>query len=62
MSEKFNAGVSLIEQVAPATPAAGVIEIYGKSDHKVYIKDSTGAETDLTATGGGGGGSKSFSY
>jgi hypothetical protein len=39
---------------APATPGAGLLRFYAKSDHKVYIKDSTGAETDITTPGGGG--------
>jgi hypothetical protein len=48
--------VDIVEQTAPATPPAGVLRYYPKSDHKLYTKDSTGVETDLTATGAGGGG------
>lgn len=51
--------VELLEQTAPGTPSAGIVSLYVKaSDHKAYIKDSTGAETDLTA--GGAGASKSY--
>jgi hypothetical protein len=37
---------------APATPASPLVAVYAKTDHKVYQKDSTGAESLL---GGGGG-------
>lgn len=47
--------VQVDEIAAPGTPLAGKVRIYAKSDGKVYIKDDTGAETDLTATGGGSG-------
>ena len=43
------------EMAAPATPAAGKVAIYPKSDGKLYIKDDAGTETDLTSAGGGGG-------
>jgi hypothetical protein len=43
------------EQSAPATPGTGLVALYPKADGKLYIKDDTGAETDLTATGGAGG-------
>lgn len=45
--------VLLPEQTAPATPAAGRVAIYAKSDGKVYIKDDAGTETDITTPGGG---------
>jgi hypothetical protein len=41
------------EVAAPATPAAGNVAVYAKSDNKLYIKDDTGAETDLTSGGAG---------
>jgi hypothetical protein len=58
VAARFNAlrnGFTFDEQgAAPATPAAGKVVAYVKSaDKKIYIKDSTGLETDLTATGGG---------
>lgn len=42
------------EIAAPATPAAGYVAVYAKSDGKLYIKDDAGTETDLTAAGAGG--------
>lgn len=45
--------VTVPEIAAPATPAAGKVVIYVKSDGKIYIKDDTGTETDLTAAGSG---------
>lgn len=52
------------EAVAPATPAAGWVRIYAKSDHKLYIKDQTGLETDITTagSGGGGGATRAFAF
>lgn len=38
---------------AAGTPAAGKVAIYAKADGKLYIKDDTGTETDLTSTGSG---------
>ena len=51
----FNFGVLQAEISTPATPAAGFVALYAKSDHKIYIKDSTGVETDITTAAGGGG-------
>ena len=48
--------MSVKEVAAPATPPAGYVYIYAKADGKLYIKDDTGAETDLTATAAGGSG------
>ena len=48
--------VTFSQTATPANPAAGKNKLYFKSDNKAYILDSTGTETDLTATGGGGGG------
>jgi hypothetical protein len=47
---------------APATPAAGWVRIYAKVDGKVYIKDETGLETDITTAAAGGGASRVFGY
>src|SRR5215471_9490241 len=41
---------SIGEITTPATPAAGNLRLYPKSDHRLYILDSTGLETPL---GGG---------
>jgi hypothetical protein len=38
----------------PATPPPGFVEIYPKSDKKLYQLDSDGTETDLTAGAAGG--------
>lgn len=52
----------LIKEIAaPTTPASGFVAIYPKADGKLYIKDDTGLETDLTAAGGGGGSGISLS-
>lgn len=45
--------ITVPEIAAPATPSAGKVVIYVKSDGKLYIKDDTGTETDLTAAGSG---------
>jgi hypothetical protein len=43
--------LSEVEIAAPATPAAGSVRVYPKSDHHLYTLDSTGVETDLTLGG-----------
>lgn len=45
--------ITVPEIAAPATPSAGKVVIYVKSDGKLYIKDDAGTETDLTAAGSG---------
>jgi hypothetical protein len=47
--------INVTEIAAPSTPASGTVIIYAKTDGKLYIKDDTGTETDLTSGGGGGG-------
>jgi hypothetical protein len=37
----------ITEIATPATPAAGKIRLYAKSDHHLYLLDSTGAERRL---------------
>lgn len=44
---------NFFEGSAPGTPDSGEVRLYAKSDGKLYIKDDTGAETDLTAGGVG---------
>ena len=40
--------LQLAEQsAAPATPPAGQVSVYAKTDHRLYMKDSTGAEIPL---------------
>jgi len=41
--------------VIPGTPGTDYIRIYPKSDGKLYAKNWSGTEFDLTAVGGGGG-------
>lgn len=57
-----SSGVELAETAAPTTPATGWVRVYAKSDHKVYIKDQTGLETDITTAAAGGGGSRVFTW
>jgi hypothetical protein len=58
-----SSGIELAETAAPTTPATGWVRLYAKADGKVYIKDDTGAETDITTAGaGGGGGSRVFAW
>lgn len=47
--------VTVPEMAAPATPAAGKVSFYAKSDGLLYSKDDAGTET--VVTGGGGSGS-----
>lgn len=58
MGRKYGSAVDVPKVAStPASPSAGYVSIYAKSDDKVYSLTSGGTETDLTATGGGGGGS-----
>lgn len=55
-------GITLTETAAPGIPPASTVHVYAKTDGKVYIKDDTGAETDITTAGAGGGGSRVFAW
>src|SRR5678809_1370488 len=44
----------LTETSTPSTPDPGQLALYAKSDHLLYIKDSTGTETQVGSGGGGG--------
>lgn len=44
-------GQDLIESGSSSTPPTGRLAFYPKSDHKLYIKDSTGLETQIGAQG-----------
>jgi hypothetical protein len=47
--------ITIAEQaVAPGTPAAGFGHVYPKPDGKLYYKNSSGVETELTNVAGGG--------
>ena len=43
--------LEVTEIAAPSTPATGKVAVYAKTDGKLYIKDDTGTETDLTSGG-----------
>jgi hypothetical protein len=45
------AKIDLTNGAAPATPAAGKVSIYTKTDKKIYIKDDAGVETPLIDAG-----------
>lgn len=48
--------ITIAEQaVAPATPTSGFGHVYPKPDGKLYYKNSSGVETELTNAAGGGG-------
>lgn len=49
----------LTETTAPSSPAAGKLAVYAKSDHKLWIKNSDGIESQA---GSGGGGAGSVNY
>lgn len=59
-SENVFPKIRFSEESAPATPSTGEAVIYVKTDGKLYLKDDTGAETDLTSGGGGGSGAWTF--
>jgi hypothetical protein len=43
------------EEAAPATPAAGTVALYAKSDGRIYSKDDAGVESGPFSAAGGGG-------
>lgn len=45
--------IDLGEGAAPATPGAGKVRIYAKTDGSAYQKDDAGTETGLAGGGGG---------
>lgn len=45
--------LELAEVSAPSTPSSGFVRLYAKSDNKLYQKDDSGTETDLSQAGGG---------
>jgi hypothetical protein len=48
--------VNFGEGAAPATPGAGNVRLYAKTDGLLYSKDDAGAETLVSGGAGGGGG------
>ena len=54
---EYGTDVSLnldLHSTSPATPSAGRLEVYAKADKSLYIKDSTGLETNLVTPGPAG--------
>lgn len=51
MAKRRLSSLTLPEQSAPSTPAAGYMEIYADTSHKAHIKDSTGADLTLGLKG-----------
>jgi len=49
VDQNVNVGTytQLGEIISPVTPNAGFLRLYGKSDHRLYIKDTSGAEAPL---------------
>lgn len=46
--------ITLSEQTAPSTPSSGNIVVYPKTDHLLYLKDSTGTESSLSVVASAG--------
>lgn len=40
-------GIAITEQAAPPTPSAGIVDVYAKTDARLYVKDPSGAEDGL---------------
>ena len=53
--------VDVVEQSAPANPAAGFLRVYAGTDHALHTLSSGGVNTALGA-GGGGGASEALFY
>lgn len=49
-----NTSLKFAEGSAPATPSAGEVRLYAKTDGLLYSKDDAGLETALGSGGGGG--------
>jgi hypothetical protein len=49
MSLKVRDSISVPEMAAPATPPSGEMEIYAKSDGRLYARNDVGTEYDLTS-------------
>ena len=48
-----SAGIELVESAAPGTPASGTGVIYVKTDNKIYFKEDSGIEYNLTESAAG---------
>jgi len=59
VSAVIDAYVDINEETTPATPSAGAVRLYAKSDQKLYTKDSNGVENEV-GSGSGGSGEKNY--
>ena len=48
-----SAGLTLVESSAPGTPASGTGVLYVKTDNKIYFKEDSGIEYNLTESAAG---------
>lgn len=55
MALPFLTPLELLEQAAPANPAAGSIRVYAFTDGTLHVLTPAGVDTALGAGGGGGG-------
>lgn len=53
MARQYETPLELLEQASPTNPPAGYLRLFAKADHKPYVRDSTGIETDLTGPAAG---------
>lgn len=51
-----NAPAVFSHETTPSNPSSGFVKLYPKSDNKLYLLDSAGAETEIGSGGGGGAG------
>ena len=57
MADKIYKYLDIAEQTSsPDSPTSGFQRLYPKSDGKMYAKNSSGIETEITNVVGGGGG------
>ena len=55
MADKLSTPISIPElSSSPSNPASGYQKIYAKTDGKLYVRDSSGTETELTNVSGSG--------
>lgn len=55
MSDKLTTPISIPElSSSPSNPGSGYQKIYAKTDGKLYVRNSSGTETQLTNVAGGG--------
>ncbi len=54
MPRKLTDALTLVEQTAPATPAAATVVVYAKADGLLYSMNPAGVETLVSGGPGGG--------